>query len=214
MITIKQAFDTVMNKHYVCPQGVMGRFVGEVMVHQHEKETNWTVLIADVQPTEHVLEIGSGAGKAIQLLAEKTTHGIVYGVDLSFTMVKRAKERNALAVRTGQVMLQQGEAAYLPFVEHFFDKVVSIHTLYWWAEDAHNILTEMFRVLKPGGKLLFTFATGKRGEERDYYDPPFIEEHLFSLMKRVGFAEVSSRSGPLSRQFKILAVIGTKPSDG
>ncbi|BCL80653.1 class I SAM-dependent methyltransferase [Ktedonobacteria bacterium brp13] len=212
MIQINRVFETILNKHYVCPQGAMGRFVGEQMVRQHAKETTWTVSLADVRPTDHVLEIGFGAGKAIELLAKKTTQGLVYGIDLSATMVKRAKERNAYAVRVGRVRLQQGEAAQLPFEEHHFDKVVSIHTFYWWAEDPHTILSEMFRVLKPGGTLLFTFSHGKVGEERDYYDQTFIEEHVFPRMKSIGFTAVSSRSGPLSRQFKILAVVGTKPS--
>jgi ubiquinone/menaquinone biosynthesis C-methylase UbiE len=212
MIQINRAFETVLNKHYGCPKGVMGRFVGELMVRQHEKETAWTVSIADVQPADHVLEIGFGAGKATQLLAEKTPHGCVYGIDLSATMVKRARERNAQAVSTGRVRLQQGDAAQLPFEECHFDKVVSIHTFYWWAEDPRRILTENFRVLKPGGKLLFTFSQGKIGEERDYYDQTFIEEQMFPQMKSVGFTAVSSRPGPVARQFKNLALVGTKPS--
>jgi ubiquinone/menaquinone biosynthesis C-methylase UbiE len=212
MIQINRAFETVLNKHYVCPKGMIGRLVGELMVRQHEKETAWTVSIADVQPADCVLEIGFGAGKAIELLAERTTHGFVHGIDLSATMVKRARERNVQAVRSGRVMLQQGEATRLPFAEHHFDKVVSIHTFYWWAEDPHIILAEMFRVLKPGGTLLFTFAHGKIGEESDYYDQTIFEEQVFPLMKSIGFTSVSSRSGPLSRQFKILAVVGTKPS--
>lgn len=212
MIQINRAFEAVLNKHYVCPRGVIGRLVGELMVRQHEKETAWTVSVADVQPGDHVLEIGFGAGKAIQLLDEKTTHGLVYGIDLSSTMVKRARERNAQAIRAGRVTLQQGEAVHLPFEEDHFDKVVSIHTFYWWSDDPRKILTETFRVLKPGGKFLFTFANGKRGEARDYYDQIFIEEQVLPLMKSIGFTAVSSRLGPLSRQFKILAVIGAKPS--
>lgn len=212
MIQINRVFETVLNPHYGCPQGVIGRFVGELMVRQHEKETTWTVSIADVQPTDRVLEIGFGAGKAIQLLEKKTTHGFVYGIDLSATMVKRAKERNAHAVRAGRVTLQQGEAAHLPFEEHHFDKVVSIHTFYWWSEEPHIFLTEVFRVLKPGGTLLFTFAYGKIGEERDYYDQTFIEEQIFPLMKSIGFTTVSSRPGPISRQFKHIAVFGIRPS--
>ncbi len=209
---IQHVLDPILNKHYVCPQGVLGRFVGELMVRQHAPETTWTVAIADVQPADCVLEIGFGAGKAIQLLAEKATHGSVYGIDLSATMVKRARERNAQAVRAGRVILQQGEATHLPFEAQQFDKVISIHTFYWWAEDPHSILTEMYRVLKPGGKLLFTFANAKEGVERDYYDQTFIEEHAFSPMKSIGFTEITSQRGPLSRQFKILAVIGTKSS--
>ena len=211
MIQIKSAFETVLNKQYPCPKGVMGRIAGELMVRQHVRETAWTVSIADVQPTDRVLEIGFGAGKAIELLAGKTTHGFVYGIDLSATMVKRARKRNARAVRAGRVILQQGKAAQLPFAEHEFDKVVSIHTYYFWS-DPQATLTEIFRVLKPEGTLIFTFSNGKIGEERDYYDQTFIEEQVLPQMRSVGFTEVSTRPGPISRQFKHLAVIGAKPS--
>ncbi len=210
MIQINRALEAVVNKHYVHPRGVMGLLVGELMVRQHERETAWTVSIADVQPADRVLEIGCGAGKAIGLFAEKATHGFVYGIDLSTTMVKRARERNAQVIRSGRVTLQQGEAAQLPFEEHSFDKVVSIHTFYWWAEEPRVVLTEIFRVLKPGGTLIFTFSNGKIGEERDYYDQTFIEEQLFPLMKSIGFTAVSSRTGPISRQFKHIAVVGMK----
>ncbi|GCE26426.1 hypothetical protein KDA_19100 [Dictyobacter alpinus] len=210
---ITRAFENVLDPHYGCPKGIIGRFVGELMVRQHARETAWTVSLADIQAADRVLEIGFGAGKAIQLLAQKTTRGFVYGIDLSATMVKRARERNAHAVRTGRVILQQGEATQLPFEEQYFDKVISIHTFYLWSEDPHRVLTEMFRVLKPGGTLLFTFSHGKVGEERDYYDQTFLEEQVFPLMKNIGFTAISSLSGPTSRQFKHLTVFGTKQQE-
>ena len=212
MIQIARAFETVLNKQYPCPRGVMGRIAGELMVRQHERETAWTVSIADVQPTDRVLEVGFGAGKAIELFAQKTTHGAVAGVDLSATMVKRARKRNAQAVRAGRVTLQQGEAAQLPFEKHHFDKVVSIHTFYFWS-DPLTVLTESFRVLKPGGKLVFTLATGKTEETRETGLEQVIAEQVLPQMRNIGFTEVSTRHGPLSRQFKILAVVGAKPSD-
>ena len=152
MIQIKRAFTTVLNKQYPCPHGVMGRIAGELMVHQHGKETAWTVAIADVQPADSVLEIGFGAGKAIELLAEKTPRGSVTGIDLSVTMVQRARARNGRAVRAGRVTLQQGDAAHLPFAEQQFDKVISIHTLYFWSEPA-VILAEIFRALRNKNQL-------------------------------------------------------------
>ena len=89
--------------------------------------------------------------------------------------------------------------------------MVSIHTYYFWS-DPQAILAEIFRVLKPGGTLLFTFSNGKIGEERDYYDQTFIEEQMLPRMRSVEFTEVSTMPGPISRQFKNLAVIGAKPS--
>jgi ubiquinone/menaquinone biosynthesis C-methylase UbiE len=212
MIRIAHAFETVLNNQYPCPRGVMGRIAGELMVRQHATEMAWTASIADVQPTDHVLEIGFGAGKAIELFAQKTPHGAVAGVDRSTTMVKRAKKCNAQAVRAGRVTLLQGEATQLPFEQHSFDKVVSIHTFYFWS-DPLAVLTECFRVLKPAGKLVFTLATGTTDETTETGLEQVIADQVLPQMRNIGFTEVLSRHGPLSRQFKILAVLGAKPSD-
>ena len=209
MIQIKRAIDTVLNKQYPCPRGVVGLFAGELMVRQHAKETAWTISVAEIQPTDQVLEIGFGAGKAIELLSQRT-HSQVHGIDLSATMLNRARARNTQAVAAGRVTLLQGEAAQLPFGENQFDKVISIHTFYFWS-DPLVILTEIFRVLKPGGKLIFTLATGKVGETKETERLQLIEEQVLPQMRSIGFIEVSSRQGPLARQFKILAVLGTKP---
>ena len=155
MIQISRAFQSILNKQYPCPKGMIGHFAGELMVRQHAEETIWTVSIADIQPTDCVLEIGFGAGKAIELLAEKTTRGSVAGIDLSPIMVKRARKRNAQAVRAGRVTLQQGDAAQLPFEGQQFDKVITIHIIYFWSNH-EVILTEMLRVLKPEGTIAFS----------------------------------------------------------
>ncbi len=209
MIQIKRAFNTVLNKQYPCPQGVMGHIAGELMVHQHGTETAWTVAVADVQPADSVLEIGFGAGKAIELLAEKTLRGSVAGIDLSSTMVQRARARNARAVRVGRVTLQQGDAAHLPFAQQQFDKVISIHTLYFWSEPA-VILAEIFRVLKHSGMCVITFSTGKAEEPGLGYFQSIIEEQMFPEMRTIGFTEVSIKHGPIARQYKNVAVIGIK----
>jgi hypothetical protein len=181
MIQIKRAFTTVLNKQYPCPHGVMGRIAGELMVHQHGKETAWTVEIADVQPADSVLEIGFGAGKAIELLAEKTPRGSVTGIDLSVTMVQRARARNGRAVRAGLVTLQQGDAAHLPFAEQ-----------------------------QPGGTCFITFSTVK-AEETGLGDfQPIIEEQMLPEMRTIGWTSVSIKQGPIVRQYKTVAVIGIK----
>jgi ubiquinone/menaquinone biosynthesis C-methylase UbiE len=209
---IQHAFETVLNHQYAHPQGVLGRIAGELMVRQHAIETAWTVALAEVQPTDAVLEIGFGAGKAIELLAQKTTHGSVAGVDRSLAMVKWASRRNAHALRAGRVRLLQGEAAQLPFENQHFDKVVSIHTFYFWP-DPLAVLTECLRILKPGGKVVFTLATGKAGEARETGLEQVVAERVLPHMRSMGFKQVSSRSGPLSRQFNILAVLGATPSN-
>lgn len=209
MIQIKQAFNTVLNKQYPCPQGMIGYLAGELMVRQHGEETTWTILVADVQPTDSVLEIGCGAGKAIALLAEKTPRGSVAGIDLSATMVKHARARNRRAVRAERVTLQQGDAAHLPFGEQQFDKVISIHTFYFWSEPP-VILAEIFRVLKPSGMCFITFTTGKAEETGLGGYQAIIEEQMIPGMRNIGFTEVSIKHGPIARHYKNVAVMGRK----
>jgi ubiquinone/menaquinone biosynthesis C-methylase UbiE len=209
MVQITRAFEAVLNKQYPCPDGVIGRLAGELMVRQHATETIWTVSIADIQPADRVLEIGFGAGKAIALLAEKTTHGSVAGIDLSPTMVKRARKRNAQAVKAGRVTLQQGDAAQLPFAEQQFDKVITIHTIYFWSEPA-AILAEILRVLKPGGLCFITFTTGKAEEPGLGFFQAILEERMLPDMRTMGFTEVSIKHGPIARHYKNVTVIGRK----
>ncbi len=212
MIQIKGIIESVLSRQYPRPRGVVGRIAGELMVRQHAGETLWTIEAAGVQPADRVLEIGFGAGKAIELLAAQTPRGSVSGIDLAPTMVRRARERNAQAVKAGRVSLQQGEAAHLPFPEQHFDRVISIHTFYFWS-DPLEVLTETYRVLKPGGRLIFTLTTGKT-EERpetglERYQT-IIEAQVLPHMRRLGFTDVASIAGPPSRQFNICAVVGTR----
>ena len=193
-----------------CPKGIVGRMIGEQMVRQHQPETNWAVSLLEIQPADHVLEIGFGAGKAIELMAAQATAGYIAGIDLSHTMVQAASRRNAQAIKAKRVELQRGDVTALPFAEQQFDKVLSIHTFYFWP-DVTGGITEIFRVLKPGGRVALTLSTGKMGEPEGtglaIYQT-ILEEQVIPGMKEIGFTTASIELGPLSRQFKTVAMVG------
>ena len=98
---------------------------------------------------------------------------------------------------------------HLPFAEQLFDKVISIHTFYFWSEPA-VILEEIFRVLKPGGMCVITFTTGKAEEPGLGHFQAILEERMLPGMRTIGFTEVSIKHGPIARQYKNVAVIGRK----
>ena len=112
-------------------------------------------------------------------------------------------------MRAGRVLLQQADAAQLPFADHQFDKVISIHSLYFWPERA-AVFAEIFRVLKPGGTCVVTFSTGKAGEAEATGIEAIIEEQGLPQMRRLGFTEAQLAQGPVARQFKNVAIIGRK----
>ncbi|PPQ34478.1 class I SAM-dependent methyltransferase [Rhodopila globiformis] len=101
--------------------------------------------------SDHVIDIGSGIGGPSRYLA--ATYGCrVSGVDLTPAFVAAA---NALTGRVGladRVSFRQGSALDLPFGEASFDLAWS-QNVAMNIQDRPRYYAEMFRVLKPGGRL-------------------------------------------------------------
>ncbi|HYY09144.1 MAG TPA: class I SAM-dependent methyltransferase [Actinomycetota bacterium] len=100
-----------------------------------------------------VLEVGCGPGRLSILLAKQGRD--VIGLDLDPDMVERARG-NAAAIpweADDQPSFVVGNAAALPFPDGAFDLVVSTLSMHHW-DDAAAGLTEIARVLRPGGRAL------------------------------------------------------------
>jgi ubiquinone/menaquinone biosynthesis C-methylase UbiE len=108
-----------------------------------------------LQPGEYVLDIGSGTGELALLL--KTVvgdDGKVAGIDLNQTFVKRSLRRSE---KFGlPVEFQEGNAAAIPFEDDQLDAVTcSLMSHHLPTKVKRLMLNEIFRVLKPGGRLIF-----------------------------------------------------------
>jgi ubiquinone/menaquinone biosynthesis C-methylase UbiE len=116
--------------------------------------------VAEVAPDgARVLEVGCGPGHLSTRLARQ--YGLdVTGLDLDPAMIERAR---ANADRAGEERLPSfvvGDVASLPFPDESFDLVVSTMSMHHWA-DAMAGLTEIDRVLRPGGRaLVWDFRRG------------------------------------------------------
>src|SRR5579884_2659368 len=196
---VKQRLEDVWNQQHRCPRGIVGWLVSEQMVRQHRPETAWTIDLLHIQPTDTVLEIGFGAGEGVRLAALKACDGRVMGIDLSEDMVRVAKRRNARAVKAERVVLSQGTVTALPFQDQQFDKIMTIHTVYFWSE-IFQALSELYRVLKPEGRVVITLSTGRinaQGEVEIW--PPFqaiLQEQVVPGMRQEGFKAVQLVEGP------------------
>lgn len=203
--------EKLIGEQYRVPRGIVGHIIGKRMARQHEPENTWTVSLLTVQPADHVLEIGFGVGTSIQRLAALATHGHITGIDRSHTMVRAASKRNEQAIKAGRVEVRQGDIAHLPFEDAAFDKILTIHTLYFWSEPAH-MMAEVLRVLKPGGTLALTFLPKERwpgGGNGTDKCRVYSTADVLSLMREAGFTKTQVALGDRAR-FREDCVLATK----
>ncbi len=200
--------ERLLEQQYRCPTGLVGRFVGEKMVRQHEPEVQWTISLLDLATTDQVLEIGCGAGRALELAASHVSAGQVFGIDYSATMAQLSQWRKVKANIGGQLQVIQADVTNLPFAAVQFDTIWSIHTLYFWPDQA-QALAELARVLRPGGLLVLTISPGKVGDHEKSAILTMVEEQLLPTMQQFGFT-TSLKHGPNSRQFRTMGILGQK----
>ena len=212
MTAFRKQWSAYIDRQHRYPTGLIGRLIGERMRRQHAPETEWSVDLLDLQPTDRVLEIGFGAGRGLGLALRQAIQGRVTGMDLSPTMIQAALRRNRAARACGRLTLLCGDIARLPFGNQQFNKILSIHTLYFWP-DPHEICHHLIKLLAHGGRVVSTFATAHTlpTGERVYWPLHQRAEALVRDIQQQANIAAHLAYGPDSRQYNNVAIVIDKP---
>ena len=108
--------------------------------------------VADLHEGERVLDLGSGGGIDVLLSARRVgPTGFAYGVDMTDEMLTLARA-NAAKAGASNVEFRKGEIEALPLADATVDVVIS-NCVINLSTDKPAVLTEMYRVLAPGGRI-------------------------------------------------------------
>lgn len=130
---------------------------------------------AGLKPGERVLDAGCGEGRASLRLAEKYGADVT-GIDMvpQALGVARKRARNT----TAKVEYLEGDYNRLPFDDGTFDMVFTLET-FTHTSDPHATLRELWRVLKPGGRIvIFDYSIRKLDTL-----PPGFKEAMVNIAK-------------------------------
>jgi 2-polyprenyl-3-methyl-5-hydroxy-6-metoxy-1,4-benzoquinol methylase len=162
--------------------------------------TNFLAYTGHLQRGASVLDYGCGPGFLIQRLLEKGVR--CYGTDSSDEAVQLVNKKfedceNWVGAVTTKCLPS-------PFPDSSFDVVTCIETLeHLLDESLHEIVDEIYRLLKPGGIALFT-TPNNEDLSHNYILCPFCEREYHKVQHVRSFTETSMRTLLESRKFDVV----------
>jgi MPBQ/MSBQ methyltransferase len=147
--------------------------------HTRGKESTIEIAnLAQFQSQHSVLDVGCGLGGSARYIA--TEFGCsVMGVDLTDEYIDVAKKLTEFVNLTDKISFKQASALELPFPSEYFDVVWTEHTQ-MNISDKEKFYSELSRVLKPKGRLVFHDIFGTNNTP--HYPTPWAEHASMSSL--------------------------------
>jgi arsenite methyltransferase len=109
-----------------------------------------------VEPGQVAADIGFGGGLSLALLLDRVgPTGRVHGLDISRTMLDRARRKHRGPVADGRLILHAASMTDLPLADASVDAAMTVNTVYFVRDDA---FPELARMLSPAGRLVLGFG--------------------------------------------------------
>ncbi len=176
-------------------------FMGGAADHDRlAKGVSMATAMPDDGQVSRILDLGVSAGATTIALKEKHPDAEVWGIDISAPMVRYAHVR---AMEAGaEIHLRQMAAEEMDFPDNHFDAVLALLMFHELPVPvAKEVIAEVFRVLRPGGKFTVLdfpsvrsrgtysmfFAEMDAADNGEPYLPDFVRSNVEDLLVEAGF---------------------------
>jgi SAM-dependent methyltransferase len=167
---------------------------------------DWIIRQLQLQPYQHILEVGYGSGRLLTEVARTIRIGFLAGIESSIPLYRQAYRRNRAFIRQELMQLHIGQFYELPYPAHYFHTIYGCDVHHAW----NNFATESLRLaslLRIGGRLVLLSSPRRDRNEEDLRTEA---ARLQSACLSAGLTDIHAEY----REFaagKGLAVIGFKP---
>jgi ubiquinone/menaquinone biosynthesis C-methylase UbiE len=189
-------------------EGVMGLLAGWAMAYGRGRSARLVADLVRVGPGDRVVDVGCGPGRFLREAAERGAEAV--GVEPSAQMRRLALRRMPARLRPAVTVLD-GVAERLPLEDASATVAWAVASVHHWT-DREAGLAELYRVLRPGGRLLLAERLARRTTWFRHHALTWPQaEDLAGLAWSAGFATVRTSRHTIGRH-QAVVVTADRPA--
>jgi SAM-dependent methyltransferase len=175
------------------PHGVSGWLAALTMPMAHKAFYGPAADLLHLELGDELVEVACGSGVFLDRHARHVKR--LAGLDLSDIQVRLAQRRLADMIAAGSAEIVLGDAMALPWAGESFSAATCMGSLEYFPDPA-GALREMWRVLRPGGRMVVSYGLDREAEDlaaetESWGIPNPSEEEARKVVEEAGFSLVS-----------------------
>jgi SAM-dependent methyltransferase len=126
---------------------------------ENSERFSWAIAVMNIQPAQHILEIGCGVGIAVAQITPLLKTGTITAIDRSRPTIEKAIKRNAAGIAGNKAFFTPADLLQLPAGSKRFDKVFSFNVnLFWTKRSVREEASVIRSLLRESGTLYLFYG--------------------------------------------------------